>query len=53
MFPNALQPLNWYILIEAGLVNNAEFFVHIKTFLSVVCIDKVLPHLPLSTGGRR
>ena len=53
MFPNALQPLNLYILIEVGLVNNAELFVHIKTFLSVVCIDKVLPPSPSFYWGKK
>ena len=53
MFLNALQQLNWYILIEAGLVNNAEIFVDIKTFLSVVYIDKVLPPSPSFCWGKR
>ena len=53
MFPNALQQLNWYILIEAGLVNNAKFFLHVKTFLSVVYIDKVLPPSPSFYWGKK
>ena len=53
MFSNALQQLNWYILTEAGLVNNADFFVDIKTFLSGVYIDKVLPPSPSFCWGKK
>ena len=53
MFSNALQLLNWYILIEAGLVNNTDFFVDIKAFLSVVYIDRVLPPSPSFCWGKK
>ena len=53
MFSNALQQLNWYILIEAGLVNIADFFVDVKTFLSGVYIDKGLPPSPFFCWGKK
>ena len=48
MFSNALQQLNWYILIEAGLVNNADFFVDIKTSPSF-CWGKKVEDILLKT----
>ena len=48
MLSNALQQLNWYILIEAGLVNNADFFVDIKTSPSF-CWGKKVEDILLKT----